>query len=865
MFSSRMGRVLPFLSLFLPFAVLASPASSPGQSVEPTTNGVLVRSAAVTLHVDVCSATVVHVVASPDATSPGTAVPIVIRPCGGSKFAVSKTASAVTLKTSALRVEIDRTTMSVRFAAIDGRHILSEQPHGGRELEPVDIEGTQTYAIQQSFLLSPGEALYGLGQHQEGFLDLRDIPVHLLQANTNIAIPFLVSTRGYGVLWNNPSLTDFDPATEAVPLDASGAATFHSGPGGEYGFLLTGNYRGKLGLTLDGKKLIDIVNMWVPESAGAKTRLKANTTYKIMAESGGDTRLFVRPPSDAMTFRSQAGNAVDYYFIYGPEPSQIISEYRQFTGAAPLLPRWAYGFWQCRERYSSQQQILDTAAEFRSRKIPVDVMVQDWQYWGKYGWNAMRFDEAHYPDPRELMSALHRQDLHMLISVWPKFGAETAVNEKFKDAGLLLTSSAQAGEPGESKEAENWADLFDPKAQKLFWSEIDQNLFRLGLDGWWLDASEPEGDPLKADKTYLGPGRIVRDAYPLFETTAVYQGQRAADPSKRVVILSRSAFAGQQRNGSVSWSGDISANWETLRRQIPAGISFAMSGFPYWTTDIGGFFRPVDQYTSPEYQELLIRWFQFGTFCPIFRIHGFHSRTEMWNYGPAVEKILTSYDRLRYRLLPYIYSDAWAVTHRGEIMMKGLPFVYPHDSTLRDVTDQFFFGDSLLVNPVTAPHATSRSVILPAKDNWVDFWTGRRYRGGQSVTVNAPLDSIPILVKAGSILPMGPVIQSTAETESPLEIRVYRGKDATFSLYQDAGDGYGYEKNEYAVIPIRWNDSDSTLTVGSRQGTFPGMRKEMTMRIVLVRDGFGVGGDVTPKADQVIKYDGNATSEKVLP
>ena len=265
----------------------------------------------------------------------------------------------------------------------------------------------------------------------------------------------------------------------------------------------------------------------------------------------------------------------------------------------------------------------------------------------------------------------------MVISVWAKFGAETEVNHDMESANLLLKSEASTGEPGETKEQENWADLFNPKAQKLFWSEIDRNLFRDGLDGWWLDASEPEGDPLKDDNTYLGPGKMVRNAYPLFETSAVYNGQRATTESKRVVILSRSAYAGQQRNASISWSGDISANWETLRRQIPAGLSFAMSGFPYWTTDIGGFFRPADQYTSADYHELLIRWFQFGAFCPIFRIHGYQSKTEMWNYGPEVEKILTQYDELRYRLMPYIYSAAWGVTSRGETIMQALPFVYP--------------------------------------------------------------------------------------------------------------------------------------------------------------------------------------------
>ena len=303
------------------------------------------------------------------------------------------------------------------------------------------------------------------------------------------------------------------------------------------------------------------------------------------------------------------------------------------------------------------------------------------------------------------------------------------------------------------------------------------------------------------------------------------------------MILTRSAYAGEQRNSTIAWSGDISANWETFRRQIPAGLSFGMSGFPDRTTDIGGFFRPGNQYTSPEYHELLIRWFQFGAFCPIFRIHGFRSETEMWNYGPEVEKILQQYDELRYRLLPYIYSAAWGVTNRGEAFMKALPYVYPQDPSLRQVGDQFLFGDSLLINPVTEPHATTRRVVLPAADDWIDFWTGRTYRGGQTITAEAPLDKMPILVKQGSIVPMGPVVQSTTEQQEPLEIRVYAGKDTAFDWYEDAGDGYAYERALRATVHLVWDEHRQTLSIGERTGTFPGMLAKRTLKLVLVRPG----------------------------
>jgi alpha-D-xyloside xylohydrolase len=838
-----------------PIAVRASSQDSSG--FERSSDGITLQSPSGALHVAVCSERVIHVVASPTQEIPNTIVPAVIRPCSGAQFTVSSTAAAVFIKTSAVRVEIDRVTNAVRFLTAAGEPVLSEKPADGRSILPENTDGMRTYEVRQDFLLSPGEAVYGLGQHQEGYFDLRDIPIRLLQANTNIAIPFLISTKGYGLLWNDPALTDFNPATATVELDKNGQAEFQSGPEGEYGFRLSGNYRDKLRLTVGDEKVIDLMNMWLPLTASGKIHLASNTIYKISAETGGNTELAVRFPSDTMTFRSESSQAVDYYLVYGPEPVRVVAEYREFTGAAPLLPRWAYGFWQCRERYSSQQQILDTASEYRNRKIPVDVFVQDWQYWGKYGWNAMRFDETAYPNPADMMSSLHKQDLHLVISVWAKFGAETQVDRQMVASHLVLTSAASTGEPGETKERENWADLFNPKAQRLYWSDIDNNLFSAGLDGWWLDASEPEGDPLKEDMTFLGPGKTVRNAFPLYETSAVYSGQRATDENKRVVILSRSAYLGQQRNSSISWSGDISANWETLRRQIPAGLSFGMSGFPYWTTDVGGFFRPMDPYTSADYHELLVRWFEFGAFCPIFRVHGFRSETELWKFGPDVEQILTKYDQLRYRLMPYIYSTAWGITNRGQTFMKALPLVYPKDVAVRDIDDQFFFGDSLLVNPVTQKSVVTRDIVLPEGDDWMDFWTGRMYRGGQTIVADAPLDRIPILVKEGSIIPFGPIVQSTADAEDPVEVRVYSGKDADFDLYEDGGDGYAYENGARATIHFHWDNHRNAISIGDRSGSFPGMFKSRTFRIVLVKQGHGVGIGPDTEPDRTVTYAGD--------
>jgi alpha-D-xyloside xylohydrolase len=368
---------------------------------------------------------------------------------------------------------------------------------------------------------------------------------------------------------------------------------------------------------------------------------------------------------------------------------------------------------------------------------------------------------------------------------------------------------------------------------------------------------------LKGRQTFLGSGESLRNAYPLYVTKAIYDGQRAITDRKRVVILTRSAFAGQQRNAAASWSGDISANWVTLRRQISAGLSFSMSGLPYWTTDIGGFFRPDDQYTSDAYHELLIRWFQYGAFCPIFRIHGYKSNAELWNYGPAVEKILTEYDELRYRLLPYIYSAAWGVTNRGETLMRALPLEFSSDSRARAISDQFLFGPALLINPVTEERATQRALYLPAGTQWVDFWTGKPTSGGQTITADAPLDRVPIYSRAGSIVPLGPHVESALAKADPVELRVYPGASGDFSLYEDEGDNYDYEHGGYSVIPIRWDDGAQTLTIGDRRGRFPGMLEHRTFRIVLVREGHGTGITPSSEPDATIEYQGKATTAEL--
>jgi alpha-D-xyloside xylohydrolase len=846
------------LALFSLIAVSTASTASESQFAirgsHTDSYGVTLQTVGGAMRIEACGDRVVHIVASRTSDIPTPNVPIVTQPCRAKTVQVDVGKTRATVSTPAITVTVDSASGAVSFFSKDGKTLLAETKLGGKSFDVPSVFETKNWQVQQSFLSPSDEALYGLGQHQEGIFNLRGVPIRLSQANTNISIPFLLSSKGYGVLWNNASLTDFNPADQSIAIDPStGKGKFTTGSKGMYGFVLTSDNRNQLALEVNEQHVIDLQNIWTPTSASGVVELEGNKEYDISARGGpGGVQLAARPPADTTTFRSEVGQAIDYYFFYGPDLNRVIADYRQLTGEAPLFPKWAYGYWQCRERYHSQQEILDTAAEFRKRQIPVDVLVQDWQYWGKYGWNAMKFDEGYYPQPKQMLDQLHSNDLHMMVSVWSKFGEDTDVYQRMSAQSLLI--------PGTP-----WTDFFNPKAQAAFWSELKHGLFQDGIDGWWMDASEPEFDVLKGRQTFLGSGESVRNAYPLYVTKAIYEGQRATTDRKRVVILTRSAFAGQQRNAAASWSGDITANWITLRRQIAAGLSFSMSGLPYWTTDIGGFFRPDDQYTSGAYHQLLIRWFQYGAFCPIFRVHGYKSNAELWNYGNEVERVLTQYDELRYRLLPYIYSAAWGVTNRGETLMRALPLEFSSDPGARGVSDQFVFGPALLINPVTSEGMTQRQLYLPAGVEWVDFWTGKRMSGGQTITADAPLDRIPIYGRAGSIVPIGPRAESATAKADPIEIRIYPGANGDFNLYEDGGDNYDYEHGAYSVIPFHWDEKSRRLTIGDRHGSFPGMLEHRTFHAVIVREGHGAGITSSSPPDVTIEYHGKATPVRVLP
>jgi alpha-D-xyloside xylohydrolase len=805
----------------------------------------------------------------PHETNPSATSVVIISPEIPS-FLTEESSNEVTVCTSKIRATLNKTTGSLIFSDSTGKILLREKPDT-RKLVANTVQGEDCLLVEQTFLSPADEHLHGLGQFQDGHFNLRTASRRLVQVNTQIAIPFLISNQGYGLLWHQYGLTDFNPTDAVVPLEKDPSegpeysitvtgstgefketgrirtyfGTVEIPVDGDYGFFLDyGEMTNRHDLEIDGSPVIRQENFWLPPAADAQVKLKAGTRQIKITATKGTPNLSWRALTDTTTLRSPHANALDYVVFAGPSADEIISTYRQITGAAPLLPRWAYGFWQCRERYVSQEQLLENAREHRDRRLPVDVMVQDWQYWPKEQWAGMQFDAARYPDPAGMVQSLRDLHLQLVISVWENVSKDSDIGKAYDASGSYIPDSP-------------WLDMTNPAVRTAHWSAIDKNLNTLGIAGWWLDATEPENDALAGKMTHLGPGEFHRLTYPLYVSQAVHDGQRSSTPERRVCILTRSAFPGQQRYGTITWSGDIGWDWDAFRRQIVAGLNYSASGLPYWTTDIGGFFRPVDQYTNVDYHEILTRWFQFGVFNPIFRIHGFGTDTEIWRFGTQFENVARRMLDLRYRLLPYIYSLAWQVTRAGTSIMRPLIMDFPGDSIALDRPFQFMFGPAFLVSPVTERGLASQETYLPKTAGWHDFWTGRMEHGGQNVNTASTLDQIPVFVRAGSIVPLGPLLQYTNEMPAdPIELRIYPGTDGTFLLYEDAGDGHAYEEGEHATISVMWQEVDRRLIMGTRQGTFPGMLNQRTFHIVCVRAGHGTGVEVTTLPDAIINYTG---------
>jgi alpha-D-xyloside xylohydrolase len=865
---------------------------------------------------------------------------VIQEPSPGLDIRIEGDRRSVTLRSGAVTARVSKSDGRVEFLRPDGSVLLKEA--GKPEFRRAVYSGDSVLQVRQGFRISGKEGLYGLGQNQDGVMNWRGRAVTLAQSNTEAVTPFIVSTAGYGMLWDNASKTVFD-------CRAKGLSVF-----------------------------------------------------------------------------SDAGDGVDYYVIAGGTMDGAIAGYRDLTGGAPLFGRWAYGYWQSKEHYGTRDELLGVASEYRRRRIPVDAIVQDWDYWnGAKNWGGMFFDPVLYPRPAEMVDRLHRMHFRMLLSIWPALGPSTAIYRDMATGGFLYAPVGWAGF--------KYYDAFNPAANDLYWKYLKEGLLSKGVDAWWIDSTEPdvvnaltkessEYELKKMGRNAAGSWARTLNAYSLVMTDAVYGRLRRETDRKRPCILTRSTFAGQQRNAAITWSGDIGANWEVYRRQIAAGLNHCMAGIPYWTFDIGAYV--IGAYggvfnrggKDPAYQELYTRMFQFGSFCPIFRSHGSETPREIWQIGDFAD-VLVRYDNLRYRLLPYVYSLAWKVTSGGYTIMRGLPMDFAADPRTLPIDDQFMFGPAFMACPVTEymlhrpPEPTvpvppecfrtpegkrgltaryyrdpeyrtlglertdpnvdvfwytgrpdyvtdscfairwtgkivpqedgvhqfhlksfdakrlridgrevpvvytsteqytalvdmkagepydfvletenrstgaarmqlfwktpkmfareaetevrkkTRSVYLPAGASWTDFWTGSTRAGGAAVEADAPIETMPLFVRAGSIVPMGPFVQYADEKPAdPVELRVYQGADGSFTLYEDENDNQNYTRGAYATVDFSWDDAGRRLTIGKRKGSFPGMLKERTFQVVLVGKEHGTGVEITADPDRTVRYDGKEQS-----
>lgn len=890
---------------------------------------------------------IVRVTAAPGALLASDTSLVVTLTAQPTEFELVDSHGDIELKGRKIRVVIELASGAVRFLNRAGEPILAERKVNGRELVPVMEEGRPLYKMTQYFQSAPDEFYAGLGQHQDDVWNYKGKKVVFFQNNTEVAIPFLVSNKNYGILWDNYAYGEAGDVRSMRPLSALQLESKQGDPGwltasyyndkdkpaellfekaeseidypyindflrkmprefkpstgkivwegkiaagqtGSYQFRFT--YGGYLKATLDGKVLFDKWRQaWNPGTALFEHFMEKGRKYEVKIEwipDGGESYVsgqFLPPPTEAVrnsfAFQSSAARQIDYYFIQGDNTDEVIKGYRNLTGKAPIVPRWAMGYWQSRERYKSQEVVLNTVAEFRKRKFPLDNIVQDWFYWKEDEWGSQSFDASRFPRPDSMIAVLHEKyKARFMISVWPKFYEGIPNYLYFKKNGWLYTRNIADRQkdwvgPGY---VSTFYDVFNEKARQGFWSLLNKNLFSKNVDAWWMDASEPDilsnVSPEKRKQQMqplaLGTAAEFQNAYPLMNARGIYEGQRGTDSNKRVFLLTRSAFAGSQRYAASIWSGDIAARWEDMRTQITAGLNYSMSGLPYWTLDIGGFATearynkvPLEKKDEEEWRELQTRWYQWGSFLPLFRSHGQFPLREPFHIAPdnhpAYQSMLY-YDQLRYRLLPYHYSLAGWAYHKDYTLLRGLMMDFPQDKMAWHISDQFMCGPSILVSPVYQYKAQNRSLYLPAGQGWFDFYTGKYRTGGQIILADAPYQRLPLFIKEGSIIPAGPVLQYTDEKPAdPLTIYVFTGKDASFTLYEDEGVNYNYEKGKYSMIEFTYEQSTRTLTVHDRQGEFAGMLKSRTFLIQFISQDKPGGFDKAGSGIKKLKYTGS--------
>jgi alpha-D-xyloside xylohydrolase len=868
-----------------------------------------------TLKIEVCADNLIRVAFAKDAAFFSRAsLTTAAKQCVPTSVVTTTEGNLTKLTTARLIVQIDNTTGAVTFLDPSGQTILSESTGGGRTLTAATVQGEATTSVRQEWAPNADESLYGLGQHQQGLLDIKGTDLDLRQYNTEVFIPYLVSSQGYGILWDNTSYTRFGDLTDAVPLPGVTGLYASSGESGDVNPgsgsvnwsgtvtpTVTGDYTfrtyssGTIQLQVNNQTVIDHYRQgWLPSDDIAHVHLTAGTPVPIKLQWSSDisvniVRLLWKPPvsNPTTSLWSQVADGIDYTFVYGPSLDDVVAGYRQLTGRATMMPLWAYGFWQCREHYKTAQEITDVLKGYRDRSAPIDNIVQDWQYWKEDQWGSHQFDNSRYPDPAGLIKTIHdTYHARLMISVWPKFYTTTANYTALNAKNFVYKLNVTEGKKDFVGYVFTFYDAFNADARAMYWSQINTALFSKGIDAWWMDATEPDivEGPFTSlatqldtaqkhmNPTALGSGARMLNAFALVNSQAVYEGQRAAAPNQRVFILTRNGFAGQQRYSAATWSGDITSTWTAMRKQIPAGLGFSISGMPYWTLDSGGFAVPPRfAVTTPtaadtdEWRELNTRWFEYATFLPLMRVHGQAPFREIWQFGgdtsPAYAAML-KFDRLRYRMLPYVYSLAGAVTQRAGTILRPLVMDFRTDTTAREIADQYMFGPAFLVAPVTTYKATTRSVYLPATPGgWYLFWTGAPAAGGATISAPAPFDAMPVYVRAGAIVPMGPDLQYTGEKPAdPITLYVYAGADGAFTLYEDQGTTNDYENAAFSEIPLQWNDATKTLTFGERKGTFTGMLPSRTFQVVRIAAGKAVGYPSTAAPDKTVNYTGAATA-----
>ena len=747
-------------------------------------------------------------------------------------------------QTRKMQVKVDAERQMLTIMNAEGQSVFVAKGH---ELTK-DATGKARLTIE-----SPkDEHLYGMGQFQDGHNNIRGLSRRLTQVNTQTSIPMLISSKGYGLLWNNYGMTLLNPCLNSIVLQKAAeegvaetvnvtstegnrqevrrqnrfAATIDIAEEGDYALLLDVGQKmaRRHNLSIDGRTVIEMRNLWLPPTASEIVHLEKGK-HQLTAElSGGDQPVvYYNKVKNETVLESPVAQMVDYTVFVG-SADEVIAAYREVTGAAPLMPRWALGYIHCRERFHSQNEILETAQRFRREQLPVDMLVQDWQYWGPHGWNSMKFDQANYPDPKALTDSLHGMNLKLMLSVWSKIDRNSEVGREMAASGYYIPNT-------------DWIDFFNPAAAKAYWKNFSQRLLPTGIDAWWQDATEPENDDLEGRLVNNGQwkGETFRCVYPLLVNKTVWEGLLNDQPSRRPMILTRSGFAGIQRYGSALWSGDVGNDWETFRRQITAGLGLQAAGIPWWTYDAGGFFRPQNQYSDKAYIERMLRWIETSVYLPLMRVHGYMSNTEPWRYGKEAQQVIAQCLKERYRLLPYIYSYAAAISTEGSTLMRPLVFDFADDAEALQQEHEYMFGRSLLVNPVTEPNVTEWTTYLPRHaGGWYDRLTGRHYEGGQQVTTAVDRSRIPVFVCAGSIVPTGPDVQSTADDfHSMITLNVYPGQDASFTLYDDDGESNGYLQEQCSRMQINWDNTRQTLTLNKRKGSYKGMPRQQTFVVGL--------------------------------